>query len=357
MYLTASTLVPYLLQRGVVSESELIEDDWFVKQSYAKRPVIRVSTFAGEGWIVKQASPLDTAHVHQLDREAALYQSATKEAWARPLRKLLPWFHAYDPGVHALVLQQIAHDTAWDHLRRTSSDPRALGSLLGRALACAHLAIPPPTFPSQMLPDQRPWILDLDFDVLAKEKTPSTSTVVELLRSEPSLLKCLGECRNHWRAETLVHGDAKADNAIVRLHHRPRVWLIDWGLAGHGDPAWDVGSMMQSGLVLWLNGIMFRKDEPFSFAAENSAFPFSRVRAFARSLTSSYLRAQALSSAPARRFIRRTFHLGGARLVQSAVEHARTVGNFTNRALAMLQMSVRLLEDPDRAAADILADI
>jgi len=142
MYLTADSIVPYLLQRGILATRDLVREKWYVATSDLKRPVLRVSTPAGFGWVVKQASPLDVTHVRMLDREAAYFQLPDVQAWARPLKQLMPKMRAYDPGVHTLIVEQLPHETAWDYLRREDARSAALGPLLGRALARSHLRIP-----------------------------------------------------------------------------------------------------------------------------------------------------------------------------------------------------------------------
>lgn len=206
-----------------------------------------------------------------------------------------------------------------------------------------------------LLPGEPPWILQLDKTALDEKEQQAVRTVLDLIRGEPTLREALRRLGEEWRCATLVHGDAKLDNVLFRASARPRIWLIDWGLAGQGDPAWDVGSILQSSLVLWLNGIASRAGEPFSAAAERSAFPLALVRAFAAAFVAAYLKASQLTGTPARRFVRRAFRFAGARLVQSSFEHARTNKRFMRRHLAMVQMASRLLDSPDEAAADLLA--
>ena len=43
---------------------------------------------------------------------------------------------------------------------------------------------------------------------------------------------------------TLVHGDGRADNVLYR--HDGEVVLLDWALAGHGHPGFDVGYLLSS---------------------------------------------------------------------------------------------------------------
>ena len=112
-------MVPYLLQKGVLSHSDLVHGNWCVLQGDRTRPVLRVATDGGRGWIVKQPSPLDQDHVAMLDREAALFQLAAAVPWAHPL-EAVPKFRLYDAGVHDDG-GTASLDTGLDYLRRETA--------------------------------------------------------------------------------------------------------------------------------------------------------------------------------------------------------------------------------------------
>jgi aminoglycoside phosphotransferase (APT) family kinase protein len=347
VYLTADSLVPYLLQRGILKPRDLLQEHWFVADNDMKRPVLRVSTPAGGGWIVKQASPLDATHVRMLDREAALFYLPRLQDWARPLRSLMPRMRSYDPGVHALVVDELPHDTAWDHLRRRTAQPAKLGALLGQALGRAHQVVIPPAAAQPMLfAAKLPWILQLNRTGLDEIDEPATRALLALIRSDDGLCRRLLALEENWRTDTLVHGDAKLDNALVRVLPRPRVWLIDWAFAGRGDPAWDVGSMIQSCLQLWLYGITFRRDAPFADAVDRSAFPIHIVQDFSRTLLETYRKERALTDHAARGLILKAARFSGAALLQSALADSRTEDQYTMRQLAMLQVGMHILAHP-----------
>ena len=77
-----------------------------------------------------------------LDREAVIFQLAGEVPWARPLETLLPAFCLYDPGVHALIVEQLRYHIGFDCLRREAVQAETFGLLLGRALAVIHVAMP-----------------------------------------------------------------------------------------------------------------------------------------------------------------------------------------------------------------------
>jgi hypothetical protein len=355
VYLTAGSLVPYLLQKGILSQADLLDGDWHVLQSDSTRPVLRVAGSAGPGWIVKQASPLDRNQVAMLDREAAIFQLADEVDWARPLRALLPEFRSYDPGVHALIVAQLPHDTGLDHLRRSNAQPQIFGDLLGRALADVHIVLRRSNPSSAMLSGRMPWILQID--AADPEAMPAglERRVVELVKGNPALAAALGRLGGHWRNETLLHGDAKLDNVLVRMGSRPRVWLVDWAFAGIGDPAWDVGTIVHSSLMLWLHGIPFQREQSFVHALDEATLPLAATRDFIRAFLLAYRKASRLRKSAARSFARRAFSYAGAALVQSAVAAARLQDDLSPRQLAVIQMASHILDDPDDTLREFLS--
>jgi hypothetical protein len=354
VYLTVDTVVPYLLQRGVLSSQDIVCDEWFVLMSDPKRPVFRVSTPAGLGWIVKQPSPLDLTRVRMLDREATVYDLAVKDKWARPWRALVPSLRAYDPGVHVLVAQLLAYDTGWDHLRRASVKADVLGRLMARAYAATHVVVPRTGVPTTLFAPQLPWILQLERTDSSDAEDAGMQVLLDVIRDEPALGQALVRLVSDWRVETLIHGDAKLDNVLVRMNRQPKVWLIDWAFAAEGDPAWDIGCVIRSCLLLWLFGIEFRRDEPFGEAASRSVFPLALVRSFATAFLLTYVRSRSFTQRAAQEFVRRAFRYAGAAMIQSALADARARERFTLRQLAMLQMSSHILESPDTAYRELL---
>lgn len=347
MYLTAGTLVPYLLQKGVLSHSDLVHGNWCVLQGDRTRPVLRVATDGGRGWIVKQPSPLDQDHVAMLDREAALFQLAAAVPWAHPLKALMPKFRLYDAGVHVLLVELLPFDTGLDYLRRETARADTFGGLLGGALAAIHVRVSKRNATAGMLSEALPWILQIDAAGLKEMQQPCLRRMFELIQRERDLITAIVALKGRWQHATLIHGDAKLDNVLVAMGSRPRVWLVDWAFCGIGDPAWDVGTIMHSCLIVWLHGIHFSREQPFDDALEGAIIPLSLVQAFLAAFISAYGHARGLRHSAARIFFRRAFQCAGAALVQTAVASARAQGQVTPRHLAVIQAGSNLLNDPD----------
>lgn len=64
----------------------------------------------------------------------------------------------------------------------------------------------------------------------------------------PQLPEALDSLLSSWQFETLIHGDMRWENCLVRTD-RDTIHFVDWELANLGDGAWDVAGILHSSLV------------------------------------------------------------------------------------------------------------
>ncbi len=188
----------------------------------------------------------------------------------------------------------------WKPGQRTGHAPRRprielverVSTLLGRALRSVHRLSLPPSEPSAQQPSElaalpvaafaelgegalsllESWHRDADLvAALARLDGPSKSA-----RSDASLVP----------GAPLVHGDLTADNVIVSFggDGEARVAIVDWELAGAGDPAWDVACLEADLVSRWLCAARPRPGQPAAhwLAASESrrAFAWRAIQAF-----------------------------------------------------------------------------
>ncbi|HEV2891389.1 MAG TPA: phosphotransferase [Frankiaceae bacterium] len=89
-----------------------------------------------------------------------------------------------------------------------------------------------------------------------------------------------------WRTTAFVHGDLKCDNVL--LGDDGSAVLVDWELAGLGDPMWDVGTVLGHYVHAWLSRVVPREGETLSTWLATTDPPFDAVRASAAALWSGY---------------------------------------------------------------------
>jgi hypothetical protein len=151
-----------------------------------------------------------------------------------------------------IILEVIVHARPLhDALANSGPDADRLLAILGGRLGALHRAKPD----GNALQRPCPWVFDV-----ADGTVPdifATDAAVESLAAEvaadPLLHAVLEEFRCAWRPVTPVHGDVKFDNVLVQsVPGEPSaavIRIIDWELAGLGQPAWDLAGILD-GLVV-----------------------------------------------------------------------------------------------------------
>jgi aminoglycoside phosphotransferase (APT) family kinase protein len=269
----------YLMQRRLVGRRSVVDGRLRVADASSRNRNIRVSGAPGESYLLKQGLAADSAHT--LANEAALYARLRDAPWT-------PALHAYDAARGLLVLEWI--EGGADLLARRISP--TLARALGRALADLHAIAPD----DEDLRRDAPWVLALHRPPLEALRYLSAASVelVRLLQRDAPLTAALDDLRETWCCEALVHRDVKRANCVA---NGARVALVDWEMAGWGDPAWDVGSVL---------------GERHDAAVE-------------RAFWEAYARARRLRHSDKARLLRRARRFAGARIVQSAFEHTQEV--------------------------------
>lgn len=316
----------YLLERRLVSRRSVVGGSLRISDASSRNRNVRVGGgAAGESYLVKQGIVADSAHT--LANEAALYRRVS--AGGAPLRACVPRLHGYDAARGVLILEWIDHGVDLErHIASRGSCPPALAAALGRALATLHAVTPD----DEELRRDAPWVLALHRPPLEALRYFSQASVdlVTRLQADAALCRAMDELREGWEPVALVHRDVKWANCIA--HPAPggassrltRVKLVDWEMAGWGDPGFDVGSA-------------------FSDCVGGGPGPA------AGALWSAYVGAARLDDAAAASLLERAVRFAGVRLVQSAYEHTQEATVLSDRVLSSLVVARELVLAPDAA--------
>lgn len=213
-------------------------------------PVWSVHLPDGRQVVVKASAP---DRGPDLGIEFLVYRMAV---WCAPLRQALPEAVAIDEDRHVLVLADVrsspsagslAEEAGWPALVH----PRAHQGMpdeglveashrLGRTLGTLHRATA-----GLRLPPARPPLVLAGLGGLYPTTGPHMNGV-EALRSDVALVEAARLMASPV-AGCLVNHDMKWDNVVVTAERR--TVLLDWELAGLGDPAWDLGCLLAEHLV------------------------------------------------------------------------------------------------------------
>jgi len=321
----------YLLDRGLVSRRSVVAASLRIEDASSRNRNFRVSGGPGESYLLKQGIVADSSQ--SLANEVALY--ARLAAPRGPLAGSIPRSYGCDAERGVLIVEWIAdgEDLYRHHAERSRCSLR-LSAALGRVLAALHAIAPD----DEELREDAPWVLSLHrprLDALRYLSAPSIE-LIKTIQRDARFARGLDELRDDWRVEALVHRDVKWANCIATPP--AAITLVDWEMAGWGDPAVDVGSAFGEILGWRLRrGVVAGVPEP-ALAA----------------LWRAYVRARAIDGAKAEDLLARAIRHAAARLVQSAYEKTQETGLMSDRVARGMALGREILAAPRAAAGALL---
>lgn len=323
----------YLLDRGLLRRRSIVDGTLRVCDASSRNRNVRVAGGPGESYLLKQGVVAGSAE--SLANEVALYRRLA--AAGGPLAAAIPRFHGHDPARGVLILEWIAGgEDLYRRMAARARCPAALAAALGRVLGALHGVAPD----DEDLRRDEPWVLSLHrprLDALRQLTAPSIALITAIQR-DAALVAALDDLRDDWRVEALVHRDVKWANCIVAP--RAQVRLVDWEMAGWGDPALDVGAAFGEFL-----GHRLRRSGEHEPAADATAVA---------ALWRAYVRTRGIDATAAAALLGRAVRHSAARLVQSAYEKTQETGLMTDRVERTLALGREILLAPRAAAGEIL---
>lgn len=258
---------------------------------------------------------------------------------------------------NCLILDYV-HDS--DNLRlywaRRRAVPTCHCKRLGTLLAALHTAALPPEHASTWRAP-RPAILKLRAPRASHylDSSPATLKTIQLLQRSPALQDALRWLDEEWQPTNLCHNDVRSENLLLtRAAPKARVSglvLVDWELAGMGDPAWDVAGALGEYAGYWINAIPTASQFPPGRFVPWAAFSAQRMAELSRGFWSEYRKvwAQRAGSGDAERLLSKALRFVPARLVQSVIERGQRQAGIELNSGMLLQLAENLARDPAAA--------
>jgi aminoglycoside phosphotransferase (APT) family kinase protein len=179
----------------------------------------------------------------------------------------------------------------------------------------------------------RPWLLTL----LAQGDSTSSihGSVLEQIKRFAPLRAFTDELGQRWPGTVMIHGDLRFSN-VLAVRDPPYVRLLDWELAGLGDPLYDLGCLLAAVLA---DAAARGTDLQSAVRFFGLAYAEYRARAPNVSVVSATLVAYA-----------------ALRLVQFAIEYAKSSLNCTDHCGRLLEAAQRLSETTGGSLGSSVAD-
>jgi aminoglycoside phosphotransferase (APT) family kinase protein len=344
VWLEQSQVAHYLLSLGLVNPRAVLEEDLTVTDTSRRNSVYLVRASSGPTYVVKQAEPSLAA---SLANEAAVIRGL---AQLPGLAGHVPELAHHDAASARLVLRSPAGAIAWGDPRRP---PRIAAQVLGRVLASVHqarLELESPAHDSERL-----WGLWLPEPSSEQLNQMSAAALDLLARVQASQELCdrLLRLRDALGRPGFVHGDLRWDNCLIvpapGARRRTRVLLIDWELAGPGEPAADLGAVLGDYVRMWVDSVPKVAGSDTLRFAGRAGHPLERMRPAMQVLWESYRRAAVRPIAVAR-----VAELAAVRLLQAAMEYAQGLVRPTGDVVALVQVADNILRRPTHAASALM---
>src|SRR5690349_18348107 len=339
-------IVDYLLSLDIVKPRAVVCDELAVLDVSSRNGVFVVTTRGGEALVVKQAGPHSAG---TLAHEAAVLAALGADP---SIGHAIPAIVHHDPDAARLVLRTPDGARNWKKATRAGArHALAPARRLGRLLAAVHAidpdrVEPPPAGTTAMwglrIPEP-----ELEF-VLNLSR--GSRELVGLLQENVALCARLRELAAPPVRRTLTHGDLRWENCLrvsANGSRRDGVLLIDWELAGPGDPAFDVGTVLAEYLANWIESIPVLDRNDVGRFAEFAGRPLARDALGA--FWDAYR-----GAAPEAPPLHRVAELTGLRLLQSAVERTQDAYEATTPARLLATVGERLLGAPELGAMMLL---
>jgi len=354
MYLTASTIFHYLLERGLADSQSVVEGDFSITELDRHNRGFIVLRQKQPSLYVKQLKVFDDTNVQCLRREAACLRLAHSKDRFGPIARLMPRFVDHDPRRHTVIVRYLPDsENAHQYQERIGRFPVEIGRLLGNALGVLHgkagndLAT---RAEGTTFPRQAPWVLSFH---LTSEGHFSGGNLElqDTIQQDAGICQHLDRLSEQWKGEGLIHGDARWNNFVVYQGEQQAIdgRLIDWEMSDVGDPRWDVGTVLQNYWSYWILGTPISASTSVEQLVERAGGALEPMRSALCEFWKSYAAQRQFSGDIEQNRLEECVRYGAARMIQTTYEYMYDEPELSEAARTLVKCSRWILDQPQAA--------
>ncbi|WP_424100615.1 hypothetical protein [Moorena producens] len=199
---------------------------------------------------------------------------------------------------------------------------------------------------------------------LRKDIPPEGFPFIALYQSSESLRDAVTELVFTHKHYCLTQNNLKLDNILISEDWREdlsiakepndSIKIINWDKCSWGDPAFDLGTVISSYLLIWLNNLILEPGIKLSESLELANISLDVIQPSINSLLRSYLSSfpSILQEYPD--FLNRVIQFTGLALIYEIVSMMQSFESFDYRCIHILQVAKKLLCQPTEAFDSIL---
>jgi thiamine kinase-like enzyme len=360
MLLTEHNIFYYLLDKGMIDTTPVLNGEFTVHRIDSRNNNFLINRdFDHHCFFIKQVKALDAEKIETMKVEATAYMLAGNDVQYKALKDFLPAYHYYDAGSHVLITGQVKDAlSVYDYYLQVSDFNSSLPQSIADILSSFHKTINPAQQNTgfQYFRKQMPWVF-----TIANNPAPNFSgnaqsadqQVMQMIQKNQEFVQLLSQVPALWQPVSLIHNDAKFNNFLAGYDHEKKkinfVKLIDWELADIGDPLWDVASVMQNYLTLWLT-----TDLPEQQNSYMKKIALEQVQPCLQKFWQQYVLQMKWTAPQAQAALIKVAQFCALKLIHTCFETTPYTSTLQPVTVKMLQMSLNMLRSPADAAKQLL---
>ncbi|NEO92644.1 MAG: aminoglycoside phosphotransferase family protein [Moorea sp. SIO3G5] len=367
--LSSKNVFEYLIEQGICTEQEQAVGE--IEPKAAKNFNLLLTLPEGRKLLVKQEPyHQDGKTVGEFLKEWRSQEFLRQFPEVSHLGSWLPEVLHFDPDNSIIVFNYLSdYQDLTEFYGNENVFPNAIASSIGAMVASIHRA----TLGSQDYQDffseksagpspNQAQNLTKNLERISpkvfSQVPPDGLKFFALYQRYDSLGKAIAELSNSFDACCLVHNDLKLNNILL-----PNDWeqatsapksdgmvglrLIDWERSSWGDPAFDIGSIINSYLTIWLGSLAVSNSIDIEEALNLAMTPLEQIQPSIAALIRTYCDRfpEILERYP--NFLQRVMQFSGLALIQTIQSIIEYQKSFGNTGICMLQVAKSLLCRPE----------
>jgi len=186
---------------------------------------------------------------------------------------------------------------------------------------------------------------------------PDVLKFISLYQRYDSLGQAMAELSTAFNPCCLTHNDLKVNNILLHVDSHKSgesiVRLIDWERAKWGDPAFDLGILITTYLVIWLKSLVISNSLTIEESLRLATIPLEKIQPSITALTCTYFDnfPEILEHRPD--FLLRVVQITGFGLIQQVLAMMQNQASLGNTGIGVLQVAKSLLCRPEQSMQTI----